>query len=183
MPTHVYSLTTWRLRWAGLGLLACAALSGCSQPTQPQGEADATTRAAQLQMQARQAFAECQDQALTLDRSARQQQSVAQYALAANQMLGCVNQASSDVSQSSLMRLHALAIVDYLKAGEVQQAQQHLVAFTQSYPDQDLYFNDAYSFVDTMSLLLQASSVQPSLSNARKETLRELQRRDYWLQH
>jgi len=164
-----------------VALLLVTALVGCTQPTQ----SDPIDLLALESEQAAQRFYHCQSEATTLDTNAQHQQSEAQFALAANRLMDCVALAPNHLEPVQPMRLHALAIVDYIRAGDLLAAQRGLATFKQAYPRRDLYFDEAYSFIDTLDVLLSVDDGTNGhrLLNARKQTLQETGRRDYWNQY
>jgi hypothetical protein len=84
------------------------------------------------------------------------------------------------------MQLNALAIVNFIKAGETQNATHSLSVFRTKFPKQDLLFSDYTSFVDTATALLNYDD----LSNREIQVLNinvllrdELKRQQYWLRN
>jgi hypothetical protein len=86
----------------------------------------------------------------------------------------------------SAMQLSALAVVNYIKAGETQMAEKSLVGFRQQFPKQDLLFSDYTSFVDTALALLKyktLSAHELQTLNINTGLRNELKRQQYWLQN
>lgn len=84
------------------------------------------------------------------------------------------------------MQLSALAIVNFIKAGETQLAKQSFQAFRTQFPQQDLLFDDYTSFVDTAVALLeqeQLSARQLQVLNINPSLRAELKRQQYWLRN
>lgn len=82
------------------------------------------------------------------------------------------------------MQLNALAVVNYIKAGETQNAAESLSDFRTKFPQQDLLFSDYTSFVDTAVALLQhknLSARQMQVLNINASLRSELKRQEYWL--
>jgi len=81
------------------------------------------------------------------------------------------------------MQFTALAVLNYLKAGELVTAQQTLAEFRQRFPQQDLLLADYTSFVDTATALLQSKSMSKrdvSLLNINPTLRAELARQQHW---
>jgi hypothetical protein len=84
------------------------------------------------------------------------------------------------------MQLNALAVVNFIKAGETQMAEHSLAEFRAQFPQQDLLFADYTSFVDTATALLQhdeLSAHQLQVLNINKALRNELKRQEYWLKN
>lgn len=165
--------------WKLSVILSTLVLSACA--TQPV-ESDKVSVDYYSQYQA------CKEQALSLDASARQQKSTAQYATAARILDRCVAAAkqAGAAPPEELMQLSALSVLDYIKAGEIETALDNFLVFRDRYSGYDLYFSDNTSFIDTMGVLLGAGDAelpQVSVPNARHEVLAEQRRRRYWVSH
>ena len=84
------------------------------------------------------------------------------------------------------MQLNALAIVNYIKAGETQKATNSLSSFRLKFPQQDLLFSDYTSFVDTAIALLKQNDLstrQLQVLNINVALRDELKRQQYWLRN
>ena len=84
------------------------------------------------------------------------------------------------------MQLNALAVVNFIKAGETQMAEHSLAEFRAQFPQQDLLFADYTSFVDTAIALLQhdeLSAHQLQILNINTALRNELKRQEYWLKN
>ncbi|MFQ3249523.1 MAG: hypothetical protein ACI9O6_001331 [Glaciecola sp.] len=84
------------------------------------------------------------------------------------------------------MQLSALAVVNYIKAGETQLAEQSLTGFRKQFPKQDLLFADYTSFVDTAVALLKfqtLSAHELQTLNINSSLRTELKRQQYWLRN
>lgn len=117
----------------------------------------------------------------------------ATYHLSAKYALACLDEApdiiNSPVSannslQTSVMQVHALAISQLLKAGDVAWAEQELHAFKTRYPRRDLLLEEGASFVSTIELIIGAApreqAAKDSLLNASPALKSELRRQQYW---
>ena len=182
-----------------LGVLTLATagllLGGCSsmgpQPVDFTG-ADSTQSSATTSSSyslVKQQFEQCQHEGLVIDASAREQQSPAQYLVAAKTLDQClveVDPHRSAVPVQTRMHTHALTVLDYLKGGDVAQARVQLSAFTLSYPGQDLYFADYTSFVDSLHSILslaEGATDNKAALNINPALRAELNRHRYWQRH
>jgi len=113
--------------------------------------------------------------------------SPATYHLGAKHALACLDDAPlvmNGTLETSVMQVHALAITQFLKSGDVLQAEQQLNSFKAQFPKQDLLLNDGASFVNTIELIVGevpiAQSAKGSLLNASTALKSELRRHQYW---
>lgn len=84
------------------------------------------------------------------------------------------------------MQLNALAVVNFIKAGESEMAEHSLDNFRRQFPQQDLLFADYTSFVDTAIALLEyndLSAHQLQTLNINRALRNELKRQQYWLRN
>jgi hypothetical protein len=84
------------------------------------------------------------------------------------------------------MQLNALALVNFIKAGESKLAEHSLAEFRTQFPQQDLLFADYTSFVDTAVALLkynELSAHQLQVLNINTALRNELKRQNYWLKN
>lgn len=133
---------------------------------------------------------DCQSQATNIANYAETSEVAVQYLTAARALQSCVNSPlpetlNTDQAQQ-LMHLMASVTFNYIKGGDVSAAYQQLQKFEQQFPQQDLYFADYSSFLDTANALLQGaqlSSRQLASLNISRELRDELQRQHYWLSH
>ena len=135
-----------------------------------------------------QAFYQCRDEIVAMDRSAAQNSSLAQYLASANAIGGCLNTVATShsfITQQQMMQLQALAVLNFLKGGDIGRSRNELASFKRDYHGRDLYFADKSSFIDTFDLLLNDSGQganQVSL-NVNKTLLDEFKRKQYWASH
>jgi len=190
----IHLLTTPQLQLFRLRLLyaviVCALLGGCASPGQQQPQFQPPSLiAASVAETAQDAFNSCKQDALALDASARKQQSSAQYLMAARTLNQCLLEVDShrrDIPIEERMKMHALTVLNYLKGGDVVQARVQLTAFEMTYPNNDLYFGDYTSFVDSFRVLLNDSAARVThgnLLNVNPILKSEHNRRRYWLTH
>jgi len=113
--------------------------------------------------------------------------SAAKYHFSAKRALSCLGSVplfSMKADKLKVMQIHALAIVNLLKSGELNQAQYELSRFIKKHPYADLMLADGSSFVDSMNLLLGEVplklAAKNSLLNAHVALKSELRRQQYW---
>jgi len=111
----------------------------------------------------------------------------ASYHLGAKYALACLEEAPeirNEIVQLSVMQVHALAITQLLKAGDMQSAVQQVNAFKSRYPRRDLILEDGASFVQTIELIIGQAPIEQaahaSLLNASPALKSELRRHQYW---
>lgn len=179
-----------RRNWAVLCILACIGmLGGCAATSQQDGEyllpveSDRGPEAAER-------FYACREEALILDSASGAGASPAQYRAAARTIDICLTEVDANrdaVPQVDRMRLHAVGIAAYFKAGELGQALDQLHTFELLYAGQDLYLADNTSFIETFQLLLGEAPANAasrgSLVNAAEPLKSELRRKQYWAAH
>lgn len=111
---------------------------------------------------------------------------VAQHLSLANSALFCIGDIAytpQHPDTKTAMQFNALAVMNYIKAGDMQAAQEAFIRFRQTFPQQDLMFADYSSFVDTASVLLaqqQMSAKQLTLLNINPKLRDELNRQRRW---
>lgn len=109
-----------------------------------------------------------------------------QYLSLANAAIFCIEGLSftprhPDVQTA--MQFNALAFTNYVKAGDMQQAQDTLADFRNRFPQQDLLFADYTSFVDTAKVLVshnELSLYQLSTLNINSQLRAEIKRKRNW---
>lgn len=132
----------------------------------------------------------CKAQAFDMERHAQATASVPQYLAAARALDNCIpallpDDISDDESQY-VMQMMAVSTLNYLKGGDVANAQNKLEQFDRRFPQQDLYFRDYTSFRDTANALLfnkELSENQIASLNISRQLRDELERQHYWLSH
>ncbi|OUS13123.1 hypothetical protein A9Q89_03760 [Gammaproteobacteria bacterium 53_120_T64] len=162
---RVYGINTL-LMGAALGILA-----GCQDLSPKQKEQTSS-------------FADCQQQVLQLDAHASEQQSAAKYHASALLAQRCIG--ADAVASADNQRLSALAILNFIRAGDFAAAQQSMTQMQSQYPGQDLYLADGSSVVDSLDLLINHSVLPNSRikqMNISRSLDAELNRKSYWLSH
>ncbi len=182
--THQKALLRRMAMLSGAALLlgACS-LTGTSDPFN-----DVSFRESRFeQMQSIKAFEACRDEGLTLDSQARGRASAGAFLNSARVLDRCgtnLGSAASAVSKPERMRVHALAVLNYFKGGDVEQARRSFEGFKASYPDEDLYFGDGSSFTETTEVLLgradPISFGQFAVLNVNDRVKSEMRRLNHW---
>ena len=183
-PTQPTALLRRMAMLSGAALLlgACS-LTGTSDPFN-----DVSFRESRFeQMQSIKAFEACRDEGLTLDSQARSRASAGAFLNSARVLDSCgtnLGSAASAVSKSERMRVHALAVLNYFKGGDVEQARLSFEGFKATYPDDDLYFGDGSSFTETTEVLLgradPISFGQFAVLNVNDRVKSEMRRLNHW---
>ena len=81
------------------------------------------------------------------------------------------------------MQFNALAFMNFVKAGDMQAAAESLSQFRQRFPQQDLYFEDYSSFIDTAIALVDQHKLnqnQIKLLNINPQLRAEIRRQQKW---
>ena len=176
-----------------IAISAALLLSGCTSTAQKasiddqQGRFSSNTALAAPSIE--RLDAECHSNVIKRENSVGDSADVAQQIALANAASRCIENKSffpQHPDNQMAMQLNALAVVNFIKAGETQMAEMSLAQFRQQFPQQDLLFADYTSFVDTAVALLQHRELsvhQLSMLNINKELRQELKRNDYWLRN
>jgi len=166
-----------------VSISACNTLNGGQE--QAEGIGYRTARFEEIT--AMREYRECSAQAFELDTQARHSKSAAKYLASANLISKCeseVGPEAADVAQEERMHVYGLSIQNYLKGGDIVKARRNLARFEDAFPNQDLYFADGTSFVETMSALLgredDSSFGKYSMLNVNRELKSEIRRANYW---
>jgi len=136
----------------------------------------------------------CQTHAKNIASHAEEVASTAQYLAAAKAMDNCVSSALQNrgynndkpTEQDNIMKMMAVATLNFIKAGDVITAAREVEKFKRIYPNQDLYFADYSSFLDTTTALLSIEPLaasQMSSLNISRALRDEIERKHYWLNH
>ena len=132
-------------------------------------------------------YRQCNADALEVDHSARQENAPARYIKSAQLIAKCeagLGERASLVPVEERMRNYALGVLNHFKGGDVVQARANLEKFKTTFADQDLYYADGSSFVDTMEILLGLRDYTAlgefSVANVNSKVKSELRRVRYW---
>ncbi len=192
MTTKQDFLTNINIYRLTISLLMAITMSACSTlpPKAETPELDRTSLQAD-------ANAACQHHAQSIANHAELIASSAQYLAAAKAMSSCVSSAIqhraydhsteySNEHKADIMKMMAIATLNFIKSGDVITASREVERFKRTYPNQDLYFEDYTSFLDTATALLSLESLHSSELSALNisRVLRdEIERKHYWLNH
>ena len=166
---------------AGGGLLAVAA---CSHGGSADGIGFREARFSE--MSAVRDWRSCRDEALDLDRQAREEASAARYLASAKLIEKCESDvgAAAKVSGDERMRAYALGVQNYIKGGDVPKARETLDHLKSAFPGADFYYANGSSFIDTMEFLTgvrdRATVGVIGVSNVDEGFKSELRRTQYW---
>ncbi|OUR79049.1 hypothetical protein A9Q83_05560 [Alphaproteobacteria bacterium 46_93_T64] len=169
---------------ASLALL----LGACQLTTTPDPTAGLEFRAERYaQYERKQVFENCRNEALQRDEDARRKGSSGAYLTSARVADKCVSELGSGsdvVPKGEQMRISALAIVNYFKGGDMEQARRSFEAFKSKYPQHDLYFSDGSSFVASSEAILGRTDDWTfgtfAALNVNDDLKREIRRMHHW---
>ena len=134
-------------------------------------------------------FRDCRHDALTMDASATENRSEAQFITASRAMTRCVDEAiasGAPIDDQSIMRLQVQSILAQIKGGDTAEAADALTVFELQHSGRDLYLSDSTSVIDTLHAMLgtvPASAHDGQLLNVSPAVSAELKRIDYWQTH
>lgn len=128
---------------------------------------------------------QCVSQVLERESAIRESSSAAQFvslAKQANRCLDGIRFYAQHPDNQIAMRLNALAVVNFVKGGDLVSAKSSLSDFTQRFVKQDLVFDDYTSFLDTATALLEPnlSARQLAMLNINPTLRSELNRQRTW---
>ena len=190
-----------------IALLLSASLTACSSTSNSPAQADSMTNqggksqslaSEQRAYQHAQQTNQCEEHANRIANHAESIGSTAQYLAAAKAMNNCVSGALSNkehqynsqnnnqAQQDKIMKMMAVATLNFIKAGDTHTASREVERFKRVYPNQDLYFADYTSFLDTATALLSSQALaaeQLSSLNISRSLRDEIERKNYWLSH
>lgn len=128
---------------------------------------------------------QCVSQVEERENAIRESSSAAQFmslAKQANRCLEGIRFYPQHPDNEIAMRLNALAVVNFVKGGDLVSAKSSLSDFTQRFVKQDLVFDDYTSFLDTATALLEPnlSARQLAMLNINPTLRSELNRQRTW---
>jgi hypothetical protein len=138
--------------------LAVALLSGCNMTTQTD-RVDVTTSLPVSERMNTQCIEQVYSQ-----QSAQDKAELSQYLALANTAQYCVGDIQFSPQHPDVetaMQFSALALVNFVKAGDIEAASLALTEFRTKFPQQDLLFDDFTSFVDTATVLVNQQDITP----------------------
>lgn len=170
--------------------LAGIALTGCmTTSNEGNNPADiAEYRQARFQeMTGLQNYQDCRKEVLQLSDQARVQKSPGGYLTSAQVAEKCLSGVAAHkhvVPVGERMRLHSVAVLNYLRAGDIASANSAFASFKRAYPEKDLYFTDGTSFIKTMEAFLARTDKQSfgefAALNVNRGVKREMRRINHW---
>ena len=132
-------------------------------------------------------YRSCAEEAQALGVKSRETRSPSRYLASAKLIERCETELGSDgagLAPEERMRKYALAIHNYVRGGDLKRAHETFERFQTAFPNQDLYYADGSSFVDTTRALLGQASDQEiarfSMLNINRALKAELRRISYW---
>lgn len=172
-------------------VVAASTLSACQTLSLPQIDEGIGYREARfVEISAMREWRQCRDDALVLDEQARTRSSPAKYLASAEQLTQCETQVGPDaanVARDERMRAYAVSIQNYLKGGDVAKARENLEKFKTHFSEDDLYFADGSSYIQSLEILLglkdRTAVGELSMANVSAELKAELRRARYWQRH
>jgi len=181
---------TGRPRRAGVILAAALAMGACST-TDTGGSKDAggiDYRQDRFnEISALKDFRACRDQALKLDRRARENGNRGRFLASAKLLEDCESKLGPKAAKNAKrerMRAMALSIQNFIKGGDPGAAAENLRAFRERFPNKDLYLPNGASFTASMSALLgqtdDSKLGQLSTLNTSSVVKDELRRMRHW---
>jgi hypothetical protein len=170
---------------AAVGLSACVSFGA-----PPASEGIGFRQARFQEISAMRDYRQCRDEAVKLDRQARQSGVVAQYIASARKLEGCeaeLGNAAKGLAVEERMRAYGLGVQNYLKGGDLESARRTLDTFQTAFPERDLFFADGASFIETMDVLLHdgksAGETKLALKNISSPLRDEIRRIRHWAQN
>jgi|GEM_PF-1462006 len=176
-----------------LSLLFVFAISACSTTSKQAQTQPVPANNPSVEQTNADANYRCQSHAKNIALHAETVASTAQYLASAKAMNHCISTAlrnstynNDQTQQDSIMKMMAVATLNFIKAGDVITATREVERFKRTYPNQDLYFEDYTSFLDTATALLSTDNLgasQMSTLNISRALRDEIERKHYWLNH
>ena len=174
-------------------LLIGASISGCNitmSGIHGNGEGIGYRQARFSEMNEMKAWRDCQEQALKLDKNARINGRASQYLASAKALKLCETSVSSQtggVNTQERMRSIAVASLNFLRGGNIEQARSTFEDFKTYFKGKDLRLSDGSSYIETMKMLLgmdEPTSIGAlSMANVNPSLKAELRRTKYWERH
>ena len=193
MTTRLAFFTKHQTIKYALLLVFALTLSACSMTKHQQESQVVAVNENQSSQYETDSESNCQNHAMNIAKHAESTASTAQYSAAANAMNSCINAAlqkraynNNQTQQENIMQMMAVATLNFIKAGHVLSATREVERFKRIYPNQDLYFDDYTSFIDTATALLSIEPLgasQISSLNISRVLRDEMERKHYWLNH
>lgn len=181
---------TWTAARLAVGLVAtlAATLAACAAPPAPlplplpaqEGIGYRDSRFAEVE--AMRAYRTCREEGLGLDRKARAAGEPARYLMVARILEQCeadLGPAAAHLDLEDRMRAYAVAVQSRLKGGDIAGARDGLWRFAEAFAGRDLFFDDGASFIDSLSVILDAQTGN-ARANVPRRLAEELARLERW---
>ncbi len=170
--------------------LAGVTLTGClttGNPSTKPAEIAEYRQARFQEMTGLQNYQDCRREALQLSDQARVQKSPGGYLTSAQVAEKClVGVAAHEhvVPVDERLRLHSIAVLNYVRAGDIAAANTAFEKLKRAHPEKDLYFADGTSFIKTMEAFLKRTDKQSFgefvALNVNRDVKREMRRINHW---
>lgn len=169
---------------AGTTLVGCVTIGG--ETSDPKDIAE-YRQARFEQMAGLQNYQACRTEALQLSDQARIQKSAGGYLTSAQVAEKClvgIAEHQSVVPAGERMRLQSIAVLNYVRAGDIAAANAAFERLKRAHPEKDLYFPDGTSFIATMESFLERTDKQSFgefvALNVNRDVKREMRRINHW---
>jgi hypothetical protein len=169
------------------GLVSITLLAGCVSATTGSGEGIGYRQKRFQEISSMRSYRSCVDDAMKVAEDARSKGQTAGYRRSARILENCeaeLGPESTTLAQEERMRAYAVSILNYVKAGDIANAQENLELFKTSFEGYDLYLADGSSFIDTLTMItVGRDQSQPHLiamMNISQDLRMEMQRVNFW---
>ena len=169
------------------GVIGISALTGCVPATTGGAEGIGFRQARFQEISAMRTYRGCVDDALKVADQAKASGQAGGYRTSAKILEKCESDLGPEVNtlaQEERMRNYALGIVNYIKAGDIQQASVNLDKFKAAFDGHDLYMPNGASFIDSVTLLTakraEATPQEMVMMNVSSDLRAEIQRVRFW---
>jgi hypothetical protein len=169
------------------GIIGITTLAGCVPATTGGMEGIGFRQARFQEISAMRNYRGCVDDALKVSDQAKASGQPGGYRTSAKILEKCesdLGPEANTLAQEERMRNYAVGIINYIKAGDIQDAQVNLETFKKSFDGHDLYMPNGASFIDTVTLLTakrdDATPQQMAMMNVSSDLRAEIQRVRFW---
>ena len=170
------------------GVLGLTSLSACMPATTGSNEGIGFRQQRFQEIEAMRDYRSCVEDALKIAEQVKTSGQTGGYRTSAQILERCESNLGGgavQLAQEERMRNYALAITNYVKAGEVRKAREKLEVYRKTFDGYDLYLPNGYSFIDSMTVLTakhdESFSIEGIPMMNISSTLRaEIQRVRFW---
>ncbi|MBT5264965.1 MAG: hypothetical protein HOL85_09045 [Rhodospirillaceae bacterium] len=174
-----------------VGGLLVVGLSGCMTfGYPPKSEGIGYREARYEEIASMRDYRQCRDDALAIDEKARSSRSAAKYLASARMLEKCeadLGPSGAKLAVEDRMRAYGVAVQNYVKGGDMENARRTLDSFRKAFDGRDLYLANGASFVETMNVLLNErsglSASRLELANIGSGLRDEVRRVRHWSKH